>query len=63
MQGLTLDELKVAISTQSFCLYLRLTLQDAVGADVAKFGQGKAFRNKWIAKGAGKNSFVKQVVL
>ena len=34
--------------------------QDAVGAESAKFGQGKAFKNKWIVKGEN-DRLVKQV--
>jgi len=38
-----------------------IDLKNAVGAEVAKFGQGTAFRIKWIGKGDGKNALVKQV--
>ena len=34
-------------------------LESAVGAEVAKVGQGRAFKNKWIAKEGG--GFVKLV--
>jgi len=57
MEGLTIDELKVI---WNMFLYQFLTRQTAVGDESAKFGQAKAFRNKWIGKGDNKK-FVKQV--
>ena len=55
MEGLTIEELKV--KGAFVCL---TDSQGAVGDETAKFGQAKAFRNKWIGKGDNKK-FVKQV--
>lgn len=55
MEGLTIEELKV-----KYVFICFTDSQGTVGDETAKFGQAKAFRNKWIGKGDNKK-FVKQV--
>lgn len=57
MDGLSLDELKV---TSNHFPSQNFNQKSTVGDESAKFGQAKAFRNKWIGKGENKK-FVKQV--
>lgn len=57
MNGLTINELQVP--NHISCLF-QYELQGIVGVGVAKYGQGKAFSNKWIGQDE-KKKFIKQV--